>query len=444
MGRDGATGLRKMADAGGLTIGQDEPTSVVWGMPAAAQALGAVERRAAAPGDRRGIVGGGAPRRRRSDGQRPPMQRGLRTPTSRASALPRDTAGLVFDENRRAGLASFVADRLHASGRRSVAAYLDWIRGRGRGYRAAAAARRRDGAGDPLLPQRAADGRVAPPGAAGPDAPCRRPQAAADHLERRLLDGRGALLAGDDGPRAVAVLPAAASPPRIVATDVSTAALATARRATYAGRSARVGAGGLAGALVRAAARIGDDRARRSARWSTSSCTTWSPSRRRSTRARSTWWSAATSPSTSPGRPPAADRRLPRVLAEGGYLLLGHSETLWQVSDDFTLVPVGDAFVYRRSHDSRQGAPSPRPARSSRGSECGRRRRCAGRPAAGHRAGAGRCGRAPAADLDLNTALGEARDALAAGDYEGATRAGAAAVQAQSLQPAATSCSAGP
>jgi two-component system, chemotaxis family, protein-glutamate methylesterase/glutaminase len=44
MGRDGAIGLRKMRDMGGLTIGQDEPTSVVWGMPAAAQALGAVER----------------------------------------------------------------------------------------------------------------------------------------------------------------------------------------------------------------------------------------------------------------------------------------------------------------------------------------------------------------------------------------------------------------
>jgi len=42
MGRDGATGLRVMADAGALTLGQDEPSSVVWGMPAAAQALGAV------------------------------------------------------------------------------------------------------------------------------------------------------------------------------------------------------------------------------------------------------------------------------------------------------------------------------------------------------------------------------------------------------------------
>lgn len=43
MGRDGAGGLRRLREAGALTIGQDEPTSVVWGMPAAAQALGAVE-----------------------------------------------------------------------------------------------------------------------------------------------------------------------------------------------------------------------------------------------------------------------------------------------------------------------------------------------------------------------------------------------------------------
>lgn len=43
MGRDGAEGLRLLRAAGAFTIGQDEPTSVVWGMPAAAQALGAVE-----------------------------------------------------------------------------------------------------------------------------------------------------------------------------------------------------------------------------------------------------------------------------------------------------------------------------------------------------------------------------------------------------------------
>lgn len=36
------------------------------------------------------------------------------------------------------------------------------------------------------------------------------------------------------------------------------------------------------------------------------------------------------------------------VLADGGYLLLGHAETLWQVSDAFSLVPVAEAFVYRK------------------------------------------------------------------------------------------------
>jgi two-component system chemotaxis response regulator CheB len=43
MGRDGAAGLRALHERGAVTVGQDEPTSVVWGMPAAAQALGAVE-----------------------------------------------------------------------------------------------------------------------------------------------------------------------------------------------------------------------------------------------------------------------------------------------------------------------------------------------------------------------------------------------------------------
>lgn len=44
--------------------------------------------------------------------------------------------------------------------------------------------------------------------------------------------------------------------------------------------------------------------------------------------------------------------RLHATLRDGGYLFLGHAETLWQVSDDFRLVPLGTgdsaAFVYRR------------------------------------------------------------------------------------------------
>ncbi len=49
MGRDGAAGLLAMRQRGALTIGQDEATCAVYGMPAAAHALGAVERQLPLP-----------------------------------------------------------------------------------------------------------------------------------------------------------------------------------------------------------------------------------------------------------------------------------------------------------------------------------------------------------------------------------------------------------
>lgn len=43
MGRDGAAGLKKMRDSGGLTLAQDEETCAVYGMPAAAMAIDAAD-----------------------------------------------------------------------------------------------------------------------------------------------------------------------------------------------------------------------------------------------------------------------------------------------------------------------------------------------------------------------------------------------------------------
>jgi len=78
MGRDGAIGLRKMRDLGGLTIGQDEPTSVVWGMPAAAQALGAVECELPLHGIAAAIINGV----RNSRVERPPASPEPRSPAA--------------------------------------------------------------------------------------------------------------------------------------------------------------------------------------------------------------------------------------------------------------------------------------------------------------------------------------------------------------------------
>jgi two-component system chemotaxis response regulator CheB len=44
MGDDGARGLKEMRDAGARTIGQDEASCVVYGMPKEAVKLGGVER----------------------------------------------------------------------------------------------------------------------------------------------------------------------------------------------------------------------------------------------------------------------------------------------------------------------------------------------------------------------------------------------------------------
>ncbi len=56
MGRDGASGMLALLEAGAFTIGQDEGTSAVWGMPAAAAALDALAVELPLPEIAAGIV----------------------------------------------------------------------------------------------------------------------------------------------------------------------------------------------------------------------------------------------------------------------------------------------------------------------------------------------------------------------------------------------------
>lgn len=51
-------------------------------------------------------------------------------------------------------------------------------------------------------------------------------------------------------------------------------------------------------------------------------------------------------------------KRLHGCLRDGGYLFLGHSETLWQISEDFRLVALGEAFVYRRETTEARVVPA--------------------------------------------------------------------------------------
>ena len=50
-------------------------------------------------------------------------------------------------------------------------------------------------------------------------------------------------------------------------------------------------------------------------------------------------------------------RRLYDMLGAGGYLFIGHSESLWQISDKFELVEIDGVFLYRKNGKGRV-APS--------------------------------------------------------------------------------------
>lgn len=109
------------------------------------------------------------------------------------------------------------------------------------------------------------------------------------------------------------------------------------------------------------------------------------------------------------------------VLAEGGYLLLGHSETLWQVSDAFSLMPVGDAFFYRRADGAAPSVTRRARSRTPASAPVG-----AARPAA---PGAAAGSSAPNGEL----LLVDAQIAFADGQYDVAARVAGGAIDAAPL-----------
>jgi chemotaxis protein methyltransferase CheR len=323
------------------------------------------------------------------------------------------TAGLVFDENRRAGLAVVVADRLHASGARDVSSYLTGLQG-------TAGEVERTRLLDGVTVQETHFFRNAPQMEALRSRVLPDLMRRAARRKRPLTIWSAGCSTGEEAyTLAMLILELsgmgpAGPAPRIVATDISTEAVLAARRATYRGRSLSTmppgsterwleqRSGGVWAVReevrqlvdVRVHNLVGDPPPFGSGEVDLVVC-----------RNVSIYFSRETTRSLIGG--------FHDVLAEGGYLLLGHSETLWQVSDAFTLVPMGEAFIYRRTADVRH-----------------RTARIAKTPPRAPRQVTRR--RTAAAALTVDN-LAAARTAFATGDYGEAARVAEAATVAAPL-----------
>jgi chemotaxis protein methyltransferase CheR len=263
-----------------------------------------------------------------------------------AAALNR-LAGLVFDESRRAGLSAVVRERMVVTSSADVVTYL-------------AKLERADGAAerqrllDLVTIQETNFFRIVP-----------QMLALRDHLlpelaQRARRDGRpltiwSAGCSTGEEPYTLAMLlrqvmeqtgPVDA---RIVGTDVSASALEVARAGRYAGRTVDLARqGGLdrwfdvlddGSHSVRADVRSLVD-------FRLHNLVTEAPPFDPATvdlllcRNVTIYFSRSTTK--------ALVHRFHQTLTVGGYLLVGPAETLWQLSDEYTLAQVGDAFVYRK------------------------------------------------------------------------------------------------
>lgn len=267
-------------------------------------------------------------------------------------------AGLVFDASRRPGLSTVVADRFAATGLRNVPDYLTLIddgTDAGRAERQALLdgvtiqethfyrnGAQMDALRTTLLPEllaRASDEsrdlRVWSAGCSTGEEPYTLSMLVHEVAEARQLDVRA----------------------RILGTDVSQAALDVAVDATYAGRTIELAEDGALerwfDAVPAAQSLPGpsptyrvSDRVRDYVRFSRHNLVTDDPPLSTGEadlivcRNVTIYFARETTRELV--------ERFHRALRPGGYLMLGHAETLWQVSDAFSLVPVGEAFVYRK------------------------------------------------------------------------------------------------
>jgi chemotaxis protein methyltransferase CheR len=308
----------------------------------------------------------------------------------------RRTAGLEFDEGRRGGLASVMHDRLAVTELASVQAYL-------------AALERADSAAERQRLLDAVTIQETHFHRARPQIQALRGHILPDVLRRAAREGREAVVwsagcsTGEEPfTLAMLMLEVAAGLPaaprmRVVGTDVSSAALQVARAATYSGRTIDLAE---RSAVERWLRREPDgtyvvrDEVRSLVEFAHHNLVTDPPPFPPAgvdlvvCRHVTIYFSRETTR--------ALVDRFRRTLGTNGWLLMGPAESLWQVSEEFALQGVGDAFAYRANRTSATPArPDPRQARPAAGAS-------ARRPAGGsasvrvHRGGAHAEDRRPA------------------------------------------------
>lgn len=267
-------------------------------------------------------------------------------------------AGLVFDRSRRAALSAILHDRVDGSGRSGVLDYLTWVA-------SPLGSTERQLLLDAVTIQETHFFRNLPQIEALRTAVLPELLARAQASGRPLTIWSAGCSTGEEPYTLAMVLlelldGRSGVPVRIVGTDVSAAALTVARQGVYSGRTIRLAEPG-------AAQRWFDELEDGS--WSVR------PEVRGLVEFR-VHNLVAEEPAFDPNQVDLVVcrnvtiyftrettrelvHRFHRTMVPGGYLMLGHAETLWQVSDAFALVPVGEAFVYRKEAHSVRRGPSP-------------------------------------------------------------------------------------